>query len=200
MGLDWEPLQPQNPGALAKRPPKGAHLVQGSSQLAEQPKSQWWTTMSPTLSGKKRTEKKENRVSHVSVVCMSPRTSRSPNMMPAAEGMTHMIPNHVLRVGQTIRLDPTPETAGRHDDCGDRELDLSLENLNRIILELDPTFEPLRLDESGPSAIPAAGRARPRRPLSGHFPLPLTLFGLSSLLHKTKLHKQSQPRLCRGMT
>lgn len=90
---------------------------------------------------------------------MSLRTISSPNMMPAAEGMTHMIPSHVLRVGQTIRLDPTPERTGRHDDCGDRDLDVSLENLNRIILELDPTFEPLHLDKSGPSSSPTAGRA-----------------------------------------
>ncbi|XP_011610862.1 tensin-4 isoform X1 [Takifugu rubripes] len=71
--------------------------------------------------------------------------------MPAAEGMTHMIPNHVLRVGQTIRLDPTPETAGQHVDCGQHDLDISLENLNRIILELDPTFEPIQVDKSPPA-------------------------------------------------
>lgn len=96
----------------------------------------------------------------MSVVPMSPRTISSHNMMPAAEGMTHMIPNHVLRVGQTTRLDPTPETIGGHDDCGDRDLEISLENLNRIILELDPTFEPLHLGKSGPSASPTPGRAR----------------------------------------
>lgn len=155
--------------------------------------------MSPTLGGKRGTQKNEDRVSHVPVVCMSLRTISSPNMMPAAEGMTHMIPNHVLRVGQTIRLDPTPETS-QHDNCDDLDLDLSLENLNRIILELDPTFEPLCLDKSTPSTSPAAGRAWPHHPLSGHFLPPLTLFCLSPLLHKTKLHKQSEPRLCRGMT
>lgn len=96
----------------------------------------------------------------MSVVPMSLRTISSHNMMPAAEGMTHMIPNHVLRVGQTTRLDPTPETNGRHDDCDDRDLDISLENLNRIILELDPTFEPLHLGKGGPSTSPAPGRAR----------------------------------------
>lgn len=31
-------------------------------------------------------------------------------------------------------------------------------------------------------------------PLSGHFLFPLTLFCLGSLLHKKKLHKQSQPQ------
>lgn len=111
------------------------------------------------LSGKTGNQNNKDRVSHVSVVSMSLRTISSPNMMPAAEGMTHMIPNHVLQVGQTIRLDPTPKATARHDDCGDCDLDISLENLNRIILELDPTFEPLHLDKSAPSTSPAPGRS-----------------------------------------
>lgn len=98
------------------------------------------------------------------LLCYSLRTINSPNMMP--EGMTHMIPNHVLRVGQTIRLDPTPETDHRHDD-----LDISLENLNRIILEMDPTFEPIHMNTSPPSSSPATGRPPPQRHLLLHLPL-----------------------------
>ncbi|CAG06152.1 unnamed protein product, partial [Tetraodon nigroviridis] len=88
-------------------------------------------------------------------------TISSPTMMPATEGMTHMIPNHVLRVGQTIRLDPATEASDRHDDS-DRDHDISLEQLNRIILELDPTFEPLHLGRSPTqSTRPAAGNCCP---------------------------------------
>ncbi|XP_060903841.1 tensin-4-like [Labrus mixtus] len=78
-------------------------------------------------------------------------------MMPAAKGMTHIIPNHVLRVGQTIRLDPAQETlhqhpslmepSGNHDD-----LDISMDNLNQLMLDLDPTFEPIEVKKS-PSCI-----------------------------------------------
>lgn len=77
-------------------------------------------------------------------------------MMPAAEGMTQMIPNHVLRVGQTIRLESAQETVHQHPsgNHGDPELDISLDNLNRLILELDPTFEPIEINK-GPSSPPA---------------------------------------------
>ncbi|XP_034440457.1 tensin-4-like [Hippoglossus hippoglossus] len=75
-------------------------------------------------------------------------------MMPTAKGMSHMIPNHVLRVGQTIRLDSAQETvnsqpSGNH---GDSDLDISLNNLNQLILDLDPTFEPIPVNKS-PSYI-----------------------------------------------
>lgn len=112
----------------------------------------------PTICGKNRTQKQKGDMFLICLLCVSLSLTISfPDMMPAAEGMTHMIPNHVLRVGQTIRLDPTPETAGQHDDCGHHDLDISLENLNRIILELDPTFEPIQVDKS-----PPAGRALPQ--------------------------------------
>ncbi|GAA6225869.1 tensin-4 isoform X1 [Lates japonicus] len=80
-------------------------------------------------------------------------------MMPTAKGMSHMIPNHVLRVGQTIRLDSAQDTVNQHpsltkpsDNHGDPELDISLDNLNQLILELDPTFEPIQVNKS-PSCI-----------------------------------------------
>ncbi|XP_068607445.1 tensin-4-like [Brachionichthys hirsutus] len=76
-------------------------------------------------------------------------------MMPTAESIRHVIPNHVLRVGQTVRLDseqvtfnghPSPTEPGcRH---GDADLEISLENLNQLILELDPTFEPIEVNQS----------------------------------------------------
>lgn len=87
-------------------------------------------------------------------------------MMPTAEGMTHMIPNHVLRVGQTIHLNPgdTQETLSRNlsfteptRNHGDPDLDISLDNLNRLILELDPTFEPIQADQSPSCISPPTG-------------------------------------------
>ncbi|XP_040893051.1 tensin-4-like [Toxotes jaculatrix] len=75
-------------------------------------------------------------------------------MMPTAKGMSQVIPNHVLRVGQTIRLD-SQETVNQHpslttpsDYHGDPDLDTSLDNLNQLILELDPTFEPIPVNKS----------------------------------------------------
>uniref|UniRef100_A0AAV2LRD9 SH2 domain-containing protein n=1 Tax=Knipowitschia caucasica TaxID=637954 RepID=A0AAV2LRD9_KNICA len=76
-------------------------------------------------------------------------------MMPTAEGMSHMIPAHVLRVGQTT----SPEAKTNHhllpcpgNDLSvghiNNELDVSLEKLNQLILELDPTFEPLEVQKS----------------------------------------------------
>ncbi|XP_019939349.2 tensin-4-like isoform X1 [Paralichthys olivaceus] len=80
-------------------------------------------------------------------------------MMPTAKGMSQMIPNHVLRVGQTIRMDTAQETANQHPsptrpsgNHGDSDLDISLDNLNQIMLDLDPTFEPIQVNKS-PSCI-----------------------------------------------
>ncbi|XP_037620814.1 tensin-4-like [Sebastes umbrosus] len=73
-------------------------------------------------------------------------------MMPTAKGMSQMIPNHVLRVGQTIRLDSAAqETVNQHPtltEPGSPDLDVSLDNLNQLILELDPTFEPIEVNKS----------------------------------------------------
>lgn len=78
-------------------------------------------------------------------------------MMPTAAGMSHLIPTHVLRVGQTVQLhSTTKDTRANHlpsladssvEQC-DNELDISMENLNQLILELDPTFEPLQVLKS----------------------------------------------------
>ncbi|CAL8333339.1 unnamed protein product [Lota lota] len=71
--------------------------------------------------------------------------------------MSHVIPSHVLRVGQTVRLDSSPRSKSpspspSHPNSGsafsDPELDVSIDNLNQLILELDPTFEPLPLTRS----------------------------------------------------
>ncbi|KAM3624120.1 uncharacterized protein V6R79_019230 [Siganus canaliculatus] len=82
-------------------------------------------------------------------------------MMPTANDTSHMLPNHVLRVGQTIRLDAAKQTASPHPNRtepngnhGDPELDISLDNLNRLILELDPTFEPIHVNTSPSSTSP----------------------------------------------
>nr|XP_046257928.1 tensin-4-like isoform X2 [Scatophagus argus] len=76
-------------------------------------------------------------------------------MMPTAKGMSHMIPSHVLRVGQSIRLDKVQETVNQspsltepNSNNGDPDLDISLDNLNQLILELDPTFEPIQVKKS----------------------------------------------------
>ncbi|KAJ3615130.1 hypothetical protein NHX12_018698 [Muraenolepis orangiensis] len=80
------------------------------------------------------------------------------NPMPTVANMSHMIPSHVLRVGQTVRLDSSPEPRGpRQANSGsvftDPELDVSLENLNQLILELDPTFVPLPVTRSPTSLL-----------------------------------------------
>ncbi|XP_067440442.1 tensin-4-like [Thunnus thynnus] len=82
-------------------------------------------------------------------------------MMPTAKGISLMMPNHVLRVGQTIRLDSAQETVNQHpnrtepsSNHGDTDLDISLENLNQLILELDPTFEPIPINKSPPCISP----------------------------------------------
>ncbi|KAM8843114.1 tensin-4-like [Synchiropus picturatus] len=70
----------------------------------------------------------------------------SGNVMPAAEVMSHTVPNHVLRVGQTVCLN----TAVAEDERSNREdvdLDISLNNLNKLILEMDPTFEPIHVNK-----------------------------------------------------
>lgn len=97
----------------------------------------------------------------------SQKSVSSPYEMPTAKGMSHMIPNHVLRVGQTIRLDSAQETVNQHpsltepsDNHGDPDLDISLSNLNQLILELDPTFEPIQANQ-GPTCIsPPTGTVR----------------------------------------
>lgn len=75
-----------------------------------------------------------------------------------------MIPNHVLRVGQTIRLDSDQEAVNKHPnltqpivDHVDADLDISLDNLNQLILELDPTFEPIQVKKSPKKKSPLAG-------------------------------------------
>ncbi|XP_008315942.1 tensin-4 [Cynoglossus semilaevis] len=81
-------------------------------------------------------------------------------MMPTVKGMSHsMIPNHVLRVGQTIRLHEAQEAVDQHPclmtpggQPSDSELDISLDHLNQLILELDPTFEPIQVNKS-PSCV-----------------------------------------------
>lgn len=75
-----------------------------------------------------------------------------------------MIPNHVLRVGQTVRLDSAQETVNQHPSLtkpgsnhGDPDLDISLDNLNQLILELDPTFEPIQVNKSPSCISPPTG-------------------------------------------
>lgn len=99
-------------------------------------------------------------------------------MMPTAKGMSRMIPTHVLRVGQTVRLDSAHETVNQHPSVtelggnnGDSDLDISMDNLNQLILELDPTFKPIEVNRS-PSCI---------RPPTGTT-FVSTLFQLSLLL------------------
>ncbi|KAM7418415.1 hypothetical protein PAMA_015846 [Pampus argenteus] len=71
-------------------------------------------------------------------------------MMPTTKGMSHMIPNHVLRVGQsTVNQHPSPT-----QPSSDPDLDMTLDNLNQLILELDPTFEPIPVNKI-PSCISA---------------------------------------------
>lgn len=120
--------------------------------------------MNTSMWEKQRTKASGGRVTDLSLLFLflSQKTVSSPNMMPTAEGMTHMIPNHVLRVGQTIRLDSAQETVNQHpsDNHGDPDLDISLDNLNRLILELDPTYEPIQVDKSPSCISPPTGTVR----------------------------------------
>lgn len=68
--------------------------------------------------------------------------------MPAAKGMSHMIPSHVLRVGQTICLDPAQKKTLKKPSSDHDDLDISLDNLNQLMLDLDPTFEPVQVNKS----------------------------------------------------
>nr|XP_020449914.1 tensin-4 [Monopterus albus] len=79
-------------------------------------------------------------------------------MMTTVKGMAHMIPNHVLRVGQTVRLDSAqhPSLTKPCSNHGDPDLDISLDTLNHLILELDPTFEPIQVNKSPTCISPPA--------------------------------------------
>ncbi|XP_062304504.1 tensin-4-like [Osmerus eperlanus] len=79
---------------------------------------------------------------------------RTATVMPMTKNMSHTVANHILRVGQSVRLDPTHEALGRSPcpgepigDCDVSELDVSLDTLNQLILELDPTFEPIQVNK-----------------------------------------------------
>ncbi|KAM9792543.1 tensin-4-like [Neosynchiropus ocellatus] len=69
--------------------------------------------------------------------------------MPAAEVMSHAIPNHVLRVGQTVCLNTAQKNVAKDDRSNheDIDLDASLNHLNKLILDLDPTFEPIHVNK-----------------------------------------------------
>ncbi|XP_061628178.1 tensin-4-like isoform X1 [Phyllopteryx taeniolatus] len=102
-------------------------------------------------------------------------------MMPIAEGMSHIIPNHVLRVGQTIRLDPQQETitqcsrSSEPSSClGDVDLDISLDNLNQLMLEMDPTFEPIQVNNNHPCISPTAEGCCSSPTVSPGIPIPRT--------------------------
>ncbi|KAL1006003.1 hypothetical protein UPYG_G00066670 [Umbra pygmaea] len=81
--------------------------------------------------------------------------------------MSHIIPNHILRVGQTTCLDPgqmdvlghSPRLMMEHSRCSrdQDELDISIDNLNQLILELDPTFEPINVNKRSPSCSQHTG-------------------------------------------
>ncbi|XP_038134915.1 tensin-4-like isoform X1 [Cyprinodon tularosa] len=75
--------------------------------------------------------------------------------MPTAEGMSQVIPCHVLRVGQTICVDSSQENVPHPPDLSkpncqldDCDLDMTLDNLNQLMLDLDPTFEPIQVNKS----------------------------------------------------
>lgn len=118
---------------------------------------------------KQRTKANKDRVNDLPLFYLFPfqRSFSSYNMMPTAEGMTHMMPNHVLRVGQTIHLEQTHDTVSPHPcgDHGDPDLDISLDNLNRLILELDPTFEPIQVDQSSSCTRTSTGTVWPESQL-----------------------------------
>ncbi|XP_029594789.1 tensin-4 [Salmo trutta] len=82
--------------------------------------------------------------------------------MPIAGAMSHIIPNHILRVGQSTCLDSAHKVAlgcspstmmDPNGSCSEQDdLDVSLDNLNQLILELDPTFEPIHFNKRSQSS------------------------------------------------
>ncbi|XP_077575296.1 tensin-4-like [Stigmatopora nigra] len=64
-------------------------------------------------------------------------------MMPVAGHMSHVIPTHVLRVGQSVRLEPEEEA------------------LNQLMLELDPNFGAVAGPTEHPCVTPRAGYGAP---------------------------------------
>lgn len=84
--------------------------------------------------------------------------------MPVGKGMSHMIPNHVLRVGQSVRLEAARDTVKMQpslpkpsDKPNEPDLGVSLDNLNQLIMELDPTFEPIQVIKSPVCISPPTG-------------------------------------------
>nr|XP_057945226.1 tensin-4-like [Doryrhamphus excisus] len=101
------------------------------------------------------------------------------NMKPIAEGMSHVIPNHVLRVGQTICLTPEQETLTQcsspskpSSHRSGLDLDISLDNLNQLMIELDPTFEPIQVNKNHPCISPATDGCCPSPTVSPSIPIP----------------------------
>ncbi|XP_047434601.1 tensin-4-like [Mugil cephalus] len=108
-------------------------------------------------------------------------------MMSTAKGMSHMIPSHVLRVGQTIHLDSAQGPPNQHlslmessSHTEDVELDISLENLNQLILELDPTFEPITGNKSPTCISPPTDTLRSNEDISNCVLVPRGISSSSS--------------------
>lgn len=80
-------------------------------------------------------------------------------MMLTAGVMAHVRPTHVLRVGQTVCLDSVQDSVTHLPSCHleDPDLDMTLENLNQLMMELDPTFEPVPVSKSQSCKSPPAG-------------------------------------------
>ncbi|XP_077426278.1 tensin-4-like [Vanacampus margaritifer] len=93
--------------------------------------------------------------------------------MPISEGMSHILPNHVLRVGQTIRLDREQETVTPcSSEPSNRLSDISLDNLNQLMFELDPTFEPIQVNTNHMCISPSAEAYHSSPTVSPSFPIP----------------------------
>lgn len=94
-------------------------------------------------------------------------------VMPIAGAMSHIIPNHILRVGQSTCLDSAHKVAlgcspsammDPNGSCSEQDdLDVSLDNLNQLILELDPTFEPIHFNKRSQSSSLHTGRTMSER-------------------------------------
>ncbi|KAJ8001969.1 hypothetical protein DPEC_G00174930 [Dallia pectoralis] len=96
--------------------------------------------------------------------------------MSVAGAMSHIIPNHILRVGQSTCMDHAQMEARGcgtglgMDPSGDRErdeLDISMDHLNQLILELDPTFEPINVGGRSPSRSHCTDDFSPEEDASG---------------------------------
>ncbi|NXG52223.1 TENS4 protein, partial [Psilopogon haemacephalus] len=89
--------------------------------------------------------------------CSGERWASSPCRLPSG---TQLRPGASLRTAPPAPADPCPPQREEEEESGtdllSPTLDISIESLNQLILEIDPSFQPLRCQPPGAQAQPAA--------------------------------------------